>query len=496
MRKIREAEVAPPSRHNPSSPPELDRLILQALERAPERRLPTAGAFRKGLDEIAARYGLQVSARAVAEWIRQFIQPDDQPGRASGRTPPPESATAILRPSAKERLQRSHDEIALATEIWGEDAQTQAPPPDGPDFSAAEMGGHVPTLSGLHLAAGEVRIAPNTAPGLRDLQLTAPGRPNAGTRQRSPSAYPNLPLPAPETRVSPAAVDPRAATVSSSGGYASGPMLAPSGPYAPHPSAPMLAPTPAVQPRSRAAIVVGALAFVVAAVGGVMIWKSTRAAKEPPPAAPGSQVAMVASDAAAVAPQHDPNDELKPTAQPDAAGDPDDLDHLGDDEQVAVDTPTPHAPAHHPKHASKPVTVPKHVEHTVPVDAALVETPPPAPKPDAAVVVQKPDPPPPPPPPDTRPARTPVVAASAVQKLSGELPTIRGDVDGDALVKMCIDDAGRVSSVKIVRATAQMPPDLTRALEGWRYRPYLNKDGNPSPVCFALSLRVEVKSSD
>jgi hypothetical protein len=89
-----------------------------------------------------------------------------------------------------------------------------------------------------------------------------------------------------------------------------------------------------------------------------------------------------------------------------------------------------------------------------------------------------------------------VVAASAVHKVSGELPTIRGDVDGDALVKMCIDEAGSVSSVKVVRATAQMPPDLTRALQGWRYQPYTNKEGKASPVCFALSLRVDVKSSD
>ena len=109
--------------------------------------------------------------------------------------------------------------------------------------------------------------------------------------------------------------------------------------------------------------------------------------------------------------------------------------------------------------------------------------------------VTPPEPPPELPKPD-KPARTPVVAASAVSKLSGEVPTIKGDSDGDVLVKMCIDERGHVSSVKIVRATAQMPPDLTRALEGWRYKPYMNKDGKASPVCFALPLRVVVSSSD
>ena len=466
MRKIREAEVAPPSRHNPGCPPELDRLVLHALERAPERRLPTAGAFRQGLDAIAHRYGLQVSARTVGEWIRQFQQPDDHAGRPSGRTPPPEYG--MLRPSAQERLQRSHDEIALATEIWGEDAHTQAPP-DGPDFSIADMGGQVPTLNGLSLDAGEVRIAPNTAPRVADLQLTAPQRPSGATRP--PHGYPSGPLPQ------------------------SGPMASihPSGPMAPmpygHPSAPHMTPqgyAPPQQQRRRGAVVIGALAFVAAVAGGVVILKSARGSKESPPApAARSHVAMVAAAPDAAAPAVVAPPVVAPDAATGAAVDevvvetPD-----AAIDEVAVETPEPHT-GHHAKHT--PRSTPKHVEHTVPVDAAVVETPPPPPpKHDASLAVQKPAMPPPPPPPDTRPARTPVVAASLVHKVSGELPTIRGDVDGDALVKMCIDEGGAVSSVKVVRASSQMPPDLTRALHGWRYQPYLNKDGN-SPDCASLS---------
>ena len=454
MRKIREADVAPPSRHNPNCPPELDRLVLSALERAPEKRLASAADFRRGLDQIAARFGIQVSARTVAEWIQQFMQPDDYVGassRSSGRTPPPESSTAILRPSAKERLQRSHDEIALATEIWGEDAQTLAPP--GPDFSVAD-GGAVPTLAGLALpGAADVRFSPSTAPGLAELQLTAPGRPNAGGTPRShpPSSYPSLPLPAPRT-----------------------------------------SPVPQPEPRRKSYFVpLAVCAFLSAALGGVLILKSMRGTPAQPPApAPGSQaVAMVtAADAAmpAGAPQHDPNDVLAPDAAQD---------------EVVVEPPehathpTPTSPTHTHHHT----TTPKHTEHVAsapPVDAAVELPPPPEVKPDAAVEVKvvKPvtpivtEPP--------KPARTPVVAASAVTKMSGELPTIRGDVDGDALVKMCIDESGAVSSVKVVRATSQMPGDLTRALQGWRYKPYTNQEGKTSPVCFALSLRVEVKSGD
>src|SRR3569623_1786496 len=369
MRKIREAEVVPPSRHNPSCPPELDRLIMFALERDPEHRLGSAGAFRHGLEQIAAKYGIHGSRRAVAEWMSQFLQPEDYVARSSGRTPPPESATAIL--SSNARLDRSPDEIALATEIWGEDAETIAPPPAGPDFSVDIAGGaKVPTIKGLALAnAAEVRFSPGTAPAIAELQLTAPGK-----RRASPL---------------------------------------PQGPPAPEP---------------------------------------------PPPA-----------------PEHAPDDELG-----------------GSD--VADGTPTDTHKRARPKHHG---TASKHVAVAPPVDAAVaVAPPPPAPKPDAAdVKVVKPEPPAVPEPPKT-PQRTPAVSGSSMQKVSGDLPTIRGDTDGDALVKMCIDTAGAVTSVKVVQATAQVPPDLTHALAGWRYKPYVGKDGKPEAVCFALKLRVEVNSSD
>ncbi len=187
-------------------------------------------------------------------------------------------------------------------------------------------------------------------------------------------------------------------------------------------------------------------------------------------------VAIVTPDAA-LAPLHDPNDELK-AIPPDAAPEK-------PVEEPAK--PTASRPKHH-------ASTPKHIAAAPPADAAVAEAPPPPP--DAAVVAKVTEPTPVVPEPPKAPARTPVVSASLMQKVAGELPTIRGDVDGDALVKMCIDASGAVTSVKIVRATAQMPPDLTRALQGWQYKPYTNKDGKAQPVCFALSLRVEVKSGD
>ena len=92
-----------------------------------------------------------------------------------------------------------------------------------------------------------------------------------------------------------------------------------------------------------------------------------------------------------------------------------------------------------------------------------------------------------------KPARVPLVPATSVTKLSGELPTLKvhgDDTNGDVLAKLCIDESGRVTSVKIAKSPAEIAGDLQTALMGWRYK------AMPTPVCFALSLRVVVKHAD
>jgi hypothetical protein len=98
-----------------------------------------------------------------------------------------------------------------------------------------------------------------------------------------------------------------------------------------------------------------------------------------------------------------------------------------------------------------------------------------------------------------QPARTPVVAASAVTKLSGEIPKLSatgGESNGDATAKMCIDETGKVASVKIVKSTAAISQELQSALLSWRYKPYVNKDGDTRPACFVLQLRLVFKRAD
>jgi hypothetical protein len=89
------------------------------------------------------------------------------------------------------------------------------------------------------------------------------------------------------------------------------------------------------------------------------------------------------------------------------------------------------------------------------------------------------------------------VAPTAVSKLAGEIPAMSvtgvNEPSTDVVAKMCIDDHGRVSSVKIMRALPQIADDIQRSLSSWRYKPYINAAGEASPACFPLSLKVVFK---
>jgi protein TonB len=125
------------------------------------------------------------------------------------------------------------------------------------------------------------------------------------------------------------------------------------------------------------------------------------------------------------------------------------------------------------------------VAETKPAEPPKQEDPP---KPIEKPVVEPPKP--------EKPKVTPGVSASAVTKLSGEIPKLTSTVgasNGDARVKLCIDESGKVTSAKIVKSTASIASELQSALMSWRYKPYVNKDGETQAVCFLLQLRLVFK---
>ena len=485
MRKIREAEVPPPSTLNPACPPELDRLILSALERESTLRLASAGQFRRGLDQIAVRAGLQVGPRVVAEWIRQFFQTEDyvrQSGFAGREAP-----TSVSRSSqsGKAQLKRSSDDIQLAAEIWGEDAGPNSIAA-GPDFSISNPNALPPaavTPLPTQMASAKLGVQPTA-------HYTPPRASQPALRSSSEVIEHHIPgyMPASMQQIMPFAV-----------------------------------PGAAAKRNRKAIALVLSLAAIAAALVVVLVTKRDKA-----PAGVAFQVtpdsAIVHVDGAAAAPAHLSLDSTprglfitidgKPAGTTPAkiettagahhisianGGDiwTKDIDAAADASIEATATfptvvatkPPPVTPPAHAKTHDKGHHKVADVEPEPHVAAPVVvePVPPPVVTPPVPPPVQQPVPEPP------KPTRTPVVAATAVTKVSGDLPVLRGDHDGDVLVKMCIDDAGKVTSVKVVKTSPGMPSDLVSSLQDWRYKPFIGKEAKPEAVCFALSLRVVVK---
>src|SRR5438477_12624609 len=65
MANIRDMMVAPPSRDNPRVPPDLDAIVMRALERDPGRRFLSAGAMQTALTAAARKLGAMVGNHQI-----------------------------------------------------------------------------------------------------------------------------------------------------------------------------------------------------------------------------------------------------------------------------------------------------------------------------------------------------------------------------------------------------------------------------------------------
>ena len=100
-------------------------------------------------------------------------------------------------------------------------------------------------------------------------------------------------------------------------------------------------------------------------------------------------------------------------------------------------------------------------------------------------------------PPPAQPKRTgPItVPPTAVTKVAGETPEIpqhrHAEFPSVVAAKMCISHTGRVTSVDLIsKIDPRIASDLLGPLRSWSYAPY-KQNGVPTPVCFALSLRLK-----
>ena len=111
MRLVLDAKVAKPSEVIPAYPPELERIVMRALERSAERRYQTARDLQFDLEAFAREQKLQISSAALAEWMEAAFGPKREiwhllPGDATAQTPPnPSELTAATRKVTHEEIQ-------------------------------------------------------------------------------------------------------------------------------------------------------------------------------------------------------------------------------------------------------------------------------------------------------------------------------------------------------------------------------------------------------
>ena len=71
--KVRNAEVPRPRTVRPDLPPELERIIMRALARDPDRRFTTAGQMAELLEELLVTEGEVVSPQKIAKTMNQLF---------------------------------------------------------------------------------------------------------------------------------------------------------------------------------------------------------------------------------------------------------------------------------------------------------------------------------------------------------------------------------------------------------------------------------------
>jgi len=118
LRAVLDLKVRPPSEAVPGYPPELERIVLKALERAPERRYQTAREMQIDLEAFARDQKLEISSAALAEWMETTFGPKREiwhllpmlPGDSSDPSGPPRGdGTAATRKVAHANLADAGD---------------------------------------------------------------------------------------------------------------------------------------------------------------------------------------------------------------------------------------------------------------------------------------------------------------------------------------------------------------------------------------------------
>jgi eukaryotic-like serine/threonine-protein kinase len=415
---------------SPEIPADVDDLVLWLLQKDPAARPASATDVVRAIDRLAA-----ASVAGVMQ-----------------TQPPTRFSVPSIAPVAETTLRGAASAVALV----------DAPPRSRAPLVVGVGLGVVAVAAMLFITlrgdeADPASLAAAAAPGDR-----APAPPAGDPPTTTPTAA--TPTAATPTAATPTAATPTAATPTAATPTAATPTTPPTA--TPTTAAPVATPPPAAATPPTAAPIVTSV-------------PPASPAPTSDPTSPPAAVAVAATPAPTAAERSERGgrgDRKKRSSSSSrvAQNDPEPASAGAGEPRPPVPAPAPTPPV-----AQPPVTEPPPAQ------------PPAAPKPAAV----------PAPPPATTPAvprEPPVVSAAAVSKRSGMIPALRvngvaGDF-ADVVVKLCIDEQGAVSSVKVIKAPREITAELRSALHSWRYAPYVNAAGVQSAVCFPVSFRVVLKS--
>jgi serine/threonine protein kinase len=78
LHNVRAMKIEPPSHYNPKVPPELDAIVMTALQRDPDARWQGASAFRTALTSEAKELGLVALGQQLFEWVEWAFSRDEK----------------------------------------------------------------------------------------------------------------------------------------------------------------------------------------------------------------------------------------------------------------------------------------------------------------------------------------------------------------------------------------------------------------------------------
>jgi len=133
--RVKDMPILPPSRINPQVPPELDSVIMTALDRNPDQRWQRANALRQALTTETKRLGLYAHNAQVYEWIEKAFR-QTKKGQFEEDSEP-----VISISSGTTELPRASSVLALANARGPSDFGRGTPSRDVPD-EFSNLDGH------------------------------------------------------------------------------------------------------------------------------------------------------------------------------------------------------------------------------------------------------------------------------------------------------------------------------------------------------------------